>query len=295
MRIDSDKSYPLVSVIVPCYNYGKYLSDCLQAIKDQIYPYLEVLIVDDESTDNTKEIADHFLSDSRFRYIYQTNKGLCGARNTGIRNSVGDFICIVDPDDIWFPIKLERQIDYMNNHPRCGLLYSDAEILIDGKPTGATIRNGRLFYDGWSFEKMMMDNGVVCPSVMIRKLCFEKLGLFDEVELKQYSEDWDMWLRISYEFEIGSIREPLLYYRVHDQNMSKVKYRQHWKNMLITLKRHLPKVKDTKRRKICYEHNIRKIIISSLRTKDIKMFVCLLFCLVSGKLFNKLVWPKVRV
>jgi glycosyltransferase involved in cell wall biosynthesis len=288
MVINNDKTMPLVSIIVPCFNYGKYLSECLQSIKGQTYSNYEVIIVDDGSTDNSKEVAFSFLSDARFKYIYQENKGLEGARNTGICHSTGEFIAIVDPDDIWFPTKLDVQIEYMICHPNCGLVYSDAEIFIEGKRTGRTVRNGKLFYEGWCFEEMMMNNGVVSPSVLIRKECFRNVGLFDESEIKQCSGDWEMWVRIAYKYEFGSIKKPLLYYRIHENNMSGGNFKKHFENRLLTLKRHLPKLKDPVRKKLCFEHNLKEMFKESLLRKEIKISVQIVLRLLLLKILNKL-------
>ena len=270
------KIQPLVSVIVPCYNYAHFLPDCLKSILGQTFKDFEAIIVDDGSTDNSKEVAKRFLSDPRFHYIYQVNQGLSAARNTGIRNAKGEFIAIVDPDDMWFPTKLEEQIKFMEKHPSYGLVYSDAELYIGGKHSSRTVRNGKLFYDGWCFEEMLMDNGVVCPSVLIRKECFDTVGLFDDEVLAMYSEDWDQWLRIARKYKIGSIQKPLLYYRVHERSMSKTDFQRHFKNIIITLERHLPYLKRDEEQKLVLEHHLWRFAGAALREGDKSLLIRIL-------------------
>lgn len=105
---------PKISIIVPMYNAEKHIKKTLQTISQQTYSNFEVLMIDDCSTDNTKEIAESYLKNNRFTLIaLKTNSGVANARNIGIENSTGDYICFLDSDDWWSPYKLEIQINYM--------------------------------------------------------------------------------------------------------------------------------------------------------------------------------------
>jgi glycosyltransferase involved in cell wall biosynthesis len=107
----------LVSIIVPCYNYGYFLPETLDSILAQSYTKWECIIVDDGSTDNTKDVATTYLiTDQRFRYIYQNNRGLSAARNTGIKLSKGSYIQFLDADDLLQEKKLESQICFLEQH-----------------------------------------------------------------------------------------------------------------------------------------------------------------------------------
>ena len=142
---------------------------------------------------------------------------------------------------------------------------------------------------------MIMDNAVVCPSVLIRSECFQHVGLFDDRVLKQYSEDWDMWLKIAYSYDIGSIKEPLLYYRVHNRNMSKVYFRKHCRNKLITLKRHAPRIHDAGYRRRCIIHNLSNIEIASVHARDIKVLVLIGFAILYYYVYGQIKCPRILV
>ncbi len=92
-----DKAYPLVSIIIPCFNYGRYLRDAIESVISQGYPHKEIIVVDDGSSDETKQIAEKYQD---VKYVYQDNQGLSAARNTGIKNSRGDFLVFLDADDL---------------------------------------------------------------------------------------------------------------------------------------------------------------------------------------------------
>jgi len=109
-----NNDFPKISIIVPMYNAEKYMEKTLQTISQQTYTNFEVLMIDDCSTDNTKKIAKSYLKDNRFTLIaLKTNSGVANARNIGIENANGDYICFLDSDDWWSPFKLEIQINYM--------------------------------------------------------------------------------------------------------------------------------------------------------------------------------------
>src|SRR5690606_13459543 len=107
----------LISVIIPCYNYGHFLAKTLGSLMSQTYPHWECIVVDDGSTDNTQQVTERFvINDPRFRYIFQENSGVSAAKNTGIRNSKGDYIQFLDSDDLIENKKFEHQIAFMKQH-----------------------------------------------------------------------------------------------------------------------------------------------------------------------------------
>src|SRR4051794_34828743 len=143
-----------ISVVVPAYNYAQFLPVALDSIIAQTYADWECIIVDDGSTDDTAAVADAYVRrDPRFRYIHQANRGLAGARNTGVRNATGDAIQFLDADDRLLPPKLERHAAYLEAHPECDIVYGDVwffrsetpDVLtpsLHGKLTRSILRRG---------------------------------------------------------------------------------------------------------------------------------------------------------
>ncbi len=203
---------PKVSVVIPTYNYAQYIEEAIGSVLAQTYRDYEIIVVDDGSTDDTKGIISQYGPD--VKYIYQKNQGTCAARNTGIRNSKGEYIAILDSDDLWLPSKLEKQIKLFEANSRLGLVYSDGlvfgeELAWDDLSFGGNMN----FYRGRIFDKLILGNFIPCLSVVIKRSCFDKVAPFD-IDL-DFSGDWDMWLRISLHYEVDYVDELLVKYRKH--------------------------------------------------------------------------------
>jgi glycosyltransferase involved in cell wall biosynthesis len=215
------KSQPLISVVVTCYNYGRYLKGCLDSILAQTYKNIEILVIDDGSTDNTAEVIKPFTELPNLRYIHQSNAGQARAKNVGIKNSIGDFVAFLDADDCWCPEKLEKQMTCFDN-PNVGVVYCRARYLDENNDeylyemTSTYLQPRRGSVTQW----LVYDNFVQFSSSVVRKECFDKFGTFDE-SLKM-GIDWDLWLRISTYYEFDYVDERLFYYRMgHSGQMSK--------------------------------------------------------------------------
>jgi glycosyltransferase involved in cell wall biosynthesis len=211
----------LVSVIITCYNYGGYLPDCLESALSQTYKDIEVIVVNDGSTDNTDEVMQKYLSDPRIKYICQKNAGQANAKNNGIKNAKGAFLAFLDADDRWEEDKLQKQIPLFSN-PEVGLVYCRASYFDeDGKVFDYTMTDDYLQpREGKVTEWLIFDNFVQFSSSVIRKECIESFGGFDET-LKM-GIDWDLWLRISTKYTFAFKDERLFHYRMgHAGQMSK--------------------------------------------------------------------------
>jgi glycosyltransferase involved in cell wall biosynthesis len=205
-----------VSVVIPSYNCMAYLPATLESILKQTFTDFEVLIINDGSTDNILEWLKK-ITDSRIRVISQENQGLAGARNTGIANSNGEYIAFVDADDLWAPTKLEKQVHCLEKNQEVGLVHTWM-LLIDekGKSTGRVLHSHA---EGNAWKEVIVKNVIACPSVMIRRCCFEKVGFFEPSH--NPVEDWDMWIRIASNYPLAVIKEPLAYYRQVPGSMSR--------------------------------------------------------------------------
>ncbi len=214
---------PKVTIVIPAYNAMAYLPQTLSSTLNQTYNDFEVLIINDGSTDT---IQDWFQSvkDSRVHLISQENKGLAGARNTGIHNSDSEYIAFLDADDLWEPTKLAKQVDLLDRLQKVGLVYCWVAYINE---TGQL--TGRIFChedSGFVWKSLVAHNIVECGSVpLVRRNCFETLGVFDQ-NLGSYAEDWDMWLRIAWNYPFAVCKEPLVYYRQTPGSASR-----HWSAM----------------------------------------------------------------
>lgn len=201
---------PKVSVIITAYNLIEYLPETIDNLFQQTFTDFEVIIVNDGSTDNTAEWVKQ-LTDPRVRLISQENMGLSGASNTGVINAQGEYITFLDADDLWEATKLEQQVAILDNHPEVGVVYTWVTYMNEsGQSTGRVVKPEA---EGQIWTKLIEVNQIECGSVtMIRRACFEKIGLFD-TNLRSYVPDWDMWLRLALHYEFKLIRQPLVYYR----------------------------------------------------------------------------------
>jgi glycosyltransferase involved in cell wall biosynthesis len=204
----------LVSVIIPAYNQSDYLGVTIQSVLDQTYQDIEILVIDDGSTDDTRKVANRF-SDQRIKYIYQANKGLSGARNTGIRNSVGEYLTFLDSDDLFLPDKVNFLASFLNSQPEIGFVAGQAIPIDEHGQRIGNIIDTPIPKDS---SKLLLGNPLHVGSVMLRRSWQETVGYFDET-LRSY-EDWDMWLRLAISgCTMGWVAQPVSMYRFHPEQM----------------------------------------------------------------------------
>lgn len=189
----------LVSVIIPTYNRRKVLEKSVRSVMEQSYDNLEILIVDDRSTDNTRILVDELSKeDRRIRYILNDgDKGASGARNKGIFKAVGEYIAFEDSDDYYVPDKIEQQLELLNSNKNCGFCYSRFRKYIeDGRyyivpGIGMTAES----LAGNIIHQMMVDNVVGCPTLMVRHNIMDEIGGFDTHF--RALEDYDLAIRLA--------------------------------------------------------------------------------------------------
>ena len=202
---------PKVSVVIPTYNSARFIVETLESVFAQTYRDYEVIVVDDGSTDNTKEVLKPYMS--RIRYIYKENGGPASARNVGIKNARGEYIAFLDSDDLWLPEKLEKQIRYFEEHPEIGMVFADC--IRFGEEVSNTSRNDtKQLISNDMFVNIWWYNIVPTSTVMVKRVCFDKVGLFNESREIEGTEDKEMWLRIARECEVEYLREVVTKYRV---------------------------------------------------------------------------------
>lgn len=223
-------SIPVISVIIPMYNVEKYIAQSISSVLEQSYYHFELILVDDGCIDNTLHIVNTF-SDPRIRVINQVNRGLSGARNTGINAARGIYIALLDADDYWAVDKLTKHIKHLNTHPKVGVSYcpslfinEEGELLGVGQfPKLKNITTQHIFC------RNPVGNG---SSAVIRRSLLSDIGYFGverdkyrkmyfDESLKQ-SEDIELWTRIALttKWQFAGIDTPLTYYRVNDSGLS---------------------------------------------------------------------------
>lgn len=205
------KTRPAVSVIIPTHNYARFLVDAAESVLSQTFDDLELIIVDDGSTDNTADVVKQFLKDQRVRYIYQDNKGPSAARNAGIRKAKGELIALLDADDIWLPSKLRKQVKVIGESEDVGLVYCLAEH-VDEKGDALT-HMPMPHMEQPTFRDLLYFPLTLPSCVLIRKHVLDEVGLFDETI--SHNEDADMWIRILRYYKSAYVNEMLVRIRKH--------------------------------------------------------------------------------
>lgn len=210
------ESRPRVSVITPTYNRADFIGEAVESVLAQTLGDFELLVVDDGSTDNTREIMQPYLEDPRVHYFEQENRGQSGARNTALAQAKGEFICFLDSDNTWEPDKLERQLVVMELHPEVDIVYGD--IITINEQGDEISRDNMRRYSGRIVALLLRDNFVSINTSMIRRHCFDEVGNFDETE--RFATDYDLWLRFSAHYRFHYLPAYLTHYRMMENQLS---------------------------------------------------------------------------
>lgn len=218
---------PLVSVAVPAYNHAAFLDACLESIRAQSYPRLELVVVDDGSTDATLTVAEHFAERHAARFehlsvIHQSNQGVSAASNRAIAACSGEWVHLLGSDDVLYPDKIQHQQQAIVgwNDPDLALVYADVNFIdATGRILSSATRNRRPpGPDHQAYLWLLLYNDVANPTVALRRDAFLAVGGFDETLLL---EDLDCWLRLSARYAVARVAGLLAGYRRHDSNTSR--------------------------------------------------------------------------
>ena len=223
-------SSPVISIIVPVYNYGQFLGDCLNSVLVQDFEDWECIVIDDGSTDNTALVIQEFVQKtSRFIYYYQANSGLSSARNTGMKMARGKFIQLLDADDGIAISKLRLQSRYLDDHADATLVFGPAiyfneampDLLNREKTYDASPESTKLKYQGDQLLHLLIRNNIMAvSSPLFRSSLMDEIGLFDP-DYKSY-EDWQFWFRAAISgacFHKWPVRETTTYIRQGHSSM----------------------------------------------------------------------------
>ncbi len=208
---------PFVSVIIPTYNRKEFLREAVQSVLEQTFQDLELIVVDDGSTDGTWEMLEREFG-GRIRYIYQENQGPSAARNRGVEASCGEWIAFLDSDDLWLPKKLERQLEFTAENPGALISYTDEIWIRRGRRVNPKKKHAK--YSGWIYPQCLPLCIVSPSSVLIHRKLWDEVGGFDE--RLPVCEDYDLWLRIASRHPIFFLPEKLIIKRGgHSDQLSK--------------------------------------------------------------------------
>ena len=244
----------LVSVVIPVYNVAKYIRETITSVLNQTYSNFELLIINDESPDNTIAICQEF-SDSRIRIINQKNRGLAGARNTGIRHAKGDYIALLDGDDVWLPEKLSQHVQHLDSNPHVGVSFSQSLFIDDDSHSLGIYQMPKL--KDITPDHLLCRNPIGNGSApVIRKEVFTEIGFKDDrhgsVEIHYFDEDFrqsediECWFRIATQtsWQIEGINQALTLYRVNEKGLSASVFKQldSWEKLITKHRQTTPEI-----------------------------------------------------
>ncbi len=213
---------PLVTVIAICYNHEPYVKECLESIHSQTYPNIQLIIMDDSSTDDSVEVILKWknTNDPNCLFIaHKTNKGLCKTINEALEIANGKYVSIISTDDLWLDNFIEQYVGIFEaGSEKIGIVYGDSYFIDDS----GNMISGRKYvkeckHESNVYKELLLGNFIMANAVLIRRSCFEKVGVYDET---LYFEDYDMWLRIARIFKFAYCPITLAKYRKLNTSMS---------------------------------------------------------------------------
>lgn len=223
-----------VSVIIPTFNYARFLKDCIESVLRQSCQPVEVIVIDDGSQDNTSEVVNQF--GKKVKYIYQENKGLSAARNTGLRLCSGDYIQFLDSDDLLGDSVIEQKVRFLKANPHISIAVCRNYLYFSYKSDGGPKVGGQWFLHRANLDVHLMFANIAPPhAFFINRAVVEDVGFFDE-ELKA-CEDYDYWLRAALRGYVPNYcRNGVVYYRRHAESMSAKLFNQYYHDALLNFR-----------------------------------------------------------
>ena len=209
LAADGKEISGLVSVIIPTYNSAEFIEPCLQTVFSQTYSFWEIIVVDDGSVDNTRQVLAPYIRDGKIKYLFQQNRGPAAARNLALRHARGEYIAFLDSDDLWTPEKLEKQVTVLQKNEDVGMVYSDSEWFgeewerqraVSRKLREYDLRKAEYFRRGDIYKVLLAHNFIPTMTVLVRHSILKKIGPFlEQIDGERFSfgEDFELWLRIA--------------------------------------------------------------------------------------------------
>jgi len=216
------RSDPLVSVCIPSFNHAVFLGAAVESVLGQSYRNVELVVADDGSSDGSLELAMAYADRYPDRVRVCTHpggahRGISATANLAFRESRGEYWCGLSSDDLFYPDKVERQVAVMERRREIGLVYGSATVVDE---SGRPIRNAKVVDLSRQVDPLaglIQSNCIFGQTVMVRRECFDRVGLHDEELI--YS-DWELWIRIVAHYGVAFLPRPLAFYRIHSRNTS---------------------------------------------------------------------------
>ena len=206
----------LVSVIIPAYNSEEYIVDTIKSVLAQTYKQIEIIVIDDGSTDGTSNILKPYIH--KIKYIKKENGGASSARNKGIVNSNGDYVAFLDADDLWRKNKIEKQMAIFKEFPDVGLVYCDSSTFDKEGVIHSSLSEIVETPTGNVLEAMIVHNFLNNSSIVVKRVCFDIAGLWNENLIN--GNDYDMWLRVASHYNFWFVDQVLVDTRYHSHGLS---------------------------------------------------------------------------
>ncbi len=211
-----------VSVIIPTFNCAAYLAQTINSVLNQTYGNYELIIVDDGSKDDTRQLIDSLMkkNSGKIRYLYQDNQGVSVARNRGMAEAQGEFIAFLDSDDWWAPQKLAKQMSMFQSDRSLDIIFTNAHIFKNGKVQGTYVRDTDKNQMGEDiYYHLLLRNFVVFSSIAVKRSAAEEVGPFEKGMISAQDTDW--LLRVVRSHKTGYIDECLVTYQVRSDSLSR--------------------------------------------------------------------------
>lgn len=229
----------LVSVVIPTYQRPKLVERAVQSVLNQTYQNIEIIVVNDDPETDLSHIEE--MGEEVQLLNHEENRGACEARNTGIKESKGKYIGLLDDDDEYLEEKIEKQVRQFQQLPEeYGMVYSGVEEVRNGQTVNKKIRSGRKFLsrkrEGDVYQELLRGNMIPAPTVLVKKECFEEVGMFDPEFLS--SQDRDMWTRISKHYKIAKKDEILARYYLDGEDRITKDYDKKYQGTQKILEKH---------------------------------------------------------
>lgn len=223
-QLKNEARADLVTVVIPSYNHRSFVGAAIESVLRQTYPAIQLIVVDDGSTDGSRELLEELAIRHGFDLLVQENQGVCRALNRAIRERAkGAFICLLGSDDIWAPKKIAVQMARLGEEPDSQFCFAQAVSfsLSPDSPLGNPFpANPR---EGWMLKHVVFRQHVPAGTMLFSRALYDSLGGFDE---RLREEDWDFVIRAASCTKFVAVREPLLFYRIHASNTMRVRTRR---------------------------------------------------------------------
>jgi glycosyltransferase involved in cell wall biosynthesis len=241
-----------VSVIMPAYNAASFIRDAVESAIRQTYPNIEIIVVDDGSTDATADVLREYGSRGLIRYFHQENSGCGSAKNTGFLHAAGEYIAYLDADDIWYETKVERQLACLKANPDAAIVFCDEyRIFEEGEPVKAP---PKLKPGEDAYEKLLTECYTTPSTIMLKREVIDSIGPYN-VKMA-YNEDWEFLLKAGLRYKIAYLPEYLLTRKLHPGSMTS----RHYYNAYYFLEvcRSLKGLLDKRRESVLKEYNVKR-------------------------------------